>query len=225
MIRWENITKKYKNGTVALDSVNLTVEGSGFVFLVGPTGSGKTTLLRLVIRDILPSEGKLFIDDTEITKMKKGKIPQLRRKVGFIFQDLKLLSDRSVWENVILPLEILGKKKGEIEEKGNEVLKTVGIIKKINCYPVQLSGGELQRAAIARALISEPEIILADEPTADLDPKISLEIMEILEKINKNGTTIIMATHNEKIVEKMKKRVIRIEDGKIIKDQKEGKYD
>ncbi len=224
LISFEKVSKLYSNQTKALDTATFAVDGGEFVFLVGPSGAGKTTLLRLLIRDLIPSSGKILLDKEDILKLKKSQIPQLRRKIGMIFQDFKLLSDRTVHENVGIALEILGKNKKEIDKKVGEVLHLVGLTDKMYLFPAQLSAGELQRSAIARAIISGPKILLADEPTGNLDPTTAWEILKILKEINKFGTTVLMATHNADVVNSMKKRVISMDKGKIVKDQKEGKY-
>lgn len=224
LINFDHVSKLYGNGTHALEDVSFTVESGEFVFLVGPSGAGKTTILRLLIRNLFPSHGKILVDKLEITRMSKGKVPELRRKLGMIFQDFKILYDRTVFENVAIALEIAGKKKNEIEKKVKEVLHLVGLVEKMQYFPVQLSAGELQRTAIARAIVSGPKVLLADEPTGNLDPTTSWEILKILKEVNKLGTTILMATHNVDIVNSMRKRVIAMKKGKIIKDEKEGKY-
>lgn len=224
MILFDGVSKKYSKAIIALDNVNLKIEDGEYVFLVGPSGAGKTTLLKLLIGEILPSRGALFLDDLEINKLPQNKIPYLRRKIGFVFQDFKLLSDRTVGENIAVSLEILGKKRIEIDRRIDEVLSIVHLEEKINCFPGQLSYGEQQRVAIGRAIAGEARVVLADEPTGNLDPKTSWEILKILNNINKNGTTIMMATHNVDIVNNLKKRVIAIEMGKITRDEKKGRY-
>lgn len=220
MIKLDKVSKKFGTGTLGLSDVSLTVEKGEFVFIVGTTGSGKTTLLRLLIRDTLPTDGSIAIDEFDIVNLPKNKLTSLRKKIGMIFQDLKLLSDRTIFENVVLPLEVSGIKSQEAIIKVENVLRQVGLLEHRDKFPIQLSGGEVQRAAIARALILSPEIILADEPTGNLDAATSWEIIKILSDINKNGTTIIMATHNVDIVKSMNKRVIHIEKGKVIRDEK-----
>lgn len=223
MIKIDNVSKKYSTGTFGLSDLSLSVDKGEFVFLVGPTGSGKTTILRLLIRDVLPTEGTIFIDEWDIVKLPKDKIPDLRKKVGVVFQDLKLLVDRTIFENVILPLEVTGKQEEESHKVVNGILEQVGLLEHKEKYPIQLSGGELQRVAIARALILSPEIILADEPTGNLDAATSWEIVKILSDINKSGTTVIMATHNTDIIKSLGKRVIHLDKGKIVKDSKDQK--
>lgn len=224
MITFEKVTKKFKNGTLALSDINLEIADNEFIFLTGPSGAGKSTLIKLLLKDIAPTEGKISLDDWEITKLSPQKIPALRRKIGVVFQELKLLMDRTVYENVALVLEVLGKKEKEIKEEVIKVLDLVGISDLMDKFPLQLSGGELQRTAIARALVRKPKIFLADEPTADLDPATSWEILNILSEINKGGATVVMATHNMDIVNAMVKRVVSLNKGKIVNDQLKGKY-
>lgn len=224
LVSFSNVSKLYGAHGSGLDDVSFSVEGGEFVFLVGKSGAGKTTLLRLLIRDILPSKGEILLDGIDVTKIPKKKVPQLRQKIGVVFQDFKLLTERTIYENVAITLEIMGKSKDEIDKKVEEVLYLVGLSQKLHFFPSQLSAGELQRAAIARAIIAGPKLLLADEPTGNLDPITSWEILKILKEINKRGTTILMATHNADIVNSMKKRVIVLQKGKIIKDSKKGKY-
>lgn len=225
MIKFEKVTKKFGNGIVAVDEVDLEIPDKEFIFITGPSGAGKTTLLRLIIRDLLPSSGAIFFNEWNLARLPKKRIPHLRRRVGMVFQDYKLLLDRTIFENVALALEIAGKKPKEINPKVKETLALVGLEPQANLFPLQISGGELQRASIARALVCAPEVILADEPTGNLDPETSMEIMNLLEEINKMGTTIIMATHNMGIVDRMRKRVATLSKGKVVKDVKEGKYE
>jgi len=226
MIKFDSVTKKYPNGNTALEEINLEITDGEFLFIVGPSGAGKSTLLKLITREQSPSVGSIFFGEQDILKIPNNKLPQLRRKIGTVFQDFKLLLNRTVFENVAIPLEVLSESDSQIEKEVASVLEKVGLLEKAENFPAQLSGGEVQRTAIARAIISKPEILLADEPTGDLDPKTALGIVKILEEINKNDkTTLIMATHNESIVNHFKKRVITINKGKIIKDEKEGKYE
>lgn len=223
MIKFEEVTKSYPTGSIALDNVNIIIDKGEFVFLTGPSGSGKTTFLRLLIRDLVPTSGSIIISDTDITKLKSNKVPQLRKKIGIVFQDLKMLMDRTIMENILLPLEMAGLDDKKSKEKVEAILNQVGILEHKDKFPIQLSGGELQRAAIARALVFEPEIILADEPTGNLDQITSWEILKILQNINDSGTTIIMATHNTDIVNNLLKRVITLSQGKVAQDKKHHK--
>lgn len=224
MIKFENVTKKFGNGIVAVEDINLEIHDREFLFICGPSGAGKTTLLRLITRDLLPSAGSIFLNDWNLAKLPSRKIPHLRRKVGTVFQDFKLLMDRTVFENIAVALEILGEKDKIIKEKVNEVLKVLDLSSHANLFPTQLSGGELQRVVLARAVVGKPEVLLADEPTGNLDPAKSWEIIKILQEINEAGTTIIMATHNVDIVNSLGKRVVKIDRGRVKKDEKKGKY-
>lgn len=224
MIKLDKVTKTYATGTTSLHDISLAVEKGEFIFLVGPTGSGKTTLFRLLIRDMIPTSGSIVVGDWDIVKLPKKKIPHLRKKVSVIFQNLKLLPDRTIFENVVLPLEVVGMKSHDAKKKVEEALEQVDILLHKDKFPIQLSGGELQRAAIARSLVLEPDILLADEPTGNLDPKTSKEILDLLFAINEKGTTIVMATHNHDLVNVTKKRVIALEKGKLVRDEQKGKY-
>lgn len=224
MIKLDKVSKVFGLGSSGLSDISLNIEKGEFIFLVGPTGSGKTTLFKLLIRESLPSAGNIFVADFDVVKLPKKKLPYFRKKIGVIFQDLKLLMDRTIYENVSLPLEVLGVKPAEAKKRVEEMLSQVGIKDHALKFPVQLSGGELQRAAIARALILSPQILLADEPTGNLDPVTGKEIVDLLLEINKKGTTIIMATHNVTVVDSLTKRVIALEKGKITRDEKKGKY-
>lgn len=223
MIKFINISKKFPDGTLAVSGVSFDLSDGEFAFLVGPSGAGKTSLLRLILKDLTPSGGQITIDDHDLNKISGGKMTELRRKIGFVFQDLKLLPDRSIAENVALSLWVLGKNQREIKEEVVQKLSLVGLGGQENFFPSQLSGGELQRAAIARALAGDPKYLLADEPTGNVDEANAWKIMKILDKVNKSGTTVLMATHNTEIVDTMDKRVLRFEDGHLISDKK-GKY-
>ncbi|OIP58103.1 MAG: cell division ATP-binding protein FtsE [Candidatus Levybacteria bacterium CG_4_10_14_0_2_um_filter_36_16] len=218
MIIFKDVSKKYGADTV-LDKINFSIDKGSFVFLMGPTTSGKTTIFRLIIRDLIPNTGEISLGEMDLVKLPKNKIPTLRRKVGVVFQDLKLLMDRTVLENVMLPLELSGVKADDAKKKAEEILIEVGLNDKFNKFPLQVSGGEKQRVAIARALVFNPDVILADEPTGNLDSQTSFQIVDLLESINKKGATVFMATHNEKIIEKSNSRVIILEKGKIISDK------
>ena len=223
MLNFEKVSKKFGKH-LALDNITFKVNKGEFVFLVGASGAGKTTILRLIIKDINPTHGLIKLNDIDIVKLSSNKVPILRRKVGMIFQDFKILTDRTIFENIAITLEILGKKPQEIKAKVDEVLSMVGLSQRRNFFPIQLSAGEIQRASIARAIVGKPAMLLADEPTGNLDPKTGWEILRALNEINKNGTTVIMATHNVDIVNSMDKRVIKLAEGKIIKDESKGKY-
>lgn len=225
MIVLENVSKTFGSGSTALSDISLQIEKGEFVFLVGETGSGKTSLIRLLVRELLPTTGSISIDDFDIVTLPSGKIPALRKKIGVIFQDLKLLVDKTILENITLPMEVAGVSTQQSIQRAEELLEQVGIFEHKEKFPVQLSGGELQRAAIARALALSPDILLADEPTGNLDEKTAFSIVELLDAINQLGTTIIMATHNMDIVEKLKKRVVALEKGKIILDKGGSKKD
>lgn len=224
MIIFENVTKKF-GSSLALDDVSLEIKQGGFVFIVGPSGAGKSTLLRILTRELLPTSGKVYVNKMDLTKVPDKEIPNLRREIGVVFQDFKLLDERTVFENVALSLEVRGKSNEEIKKGVEHILKLVEIWDKRNLFPRQLSGGEAQRTAIARAVVGKPDIVLADEPTGDLDPKTAWGVIQLLNEINSWGTTIIMATHNQEIVNTLKRRVVILKSGKIIKDTKEGKYE
>ena len=219
MIILEKVSKKFGTGVFGLSDISISVAKGEFVFLVGPTGAGKTTIFRLLTREMLPSKGSIIVGDWDIVRLPRNKIPHLRKKVGVVFQDLKLLMDRTIFENIVLPLEVAGVKAKEAKKKADEFLEKVGIETHRDKFPIQLSGGELQRTAIARALVLTPEIILADEPTGNLDSKTAFEIVNLLQDINKKGTTIIMATHNTGIVKNLSKRVIGLDKGRLVKDE------
>lgn len=219
MISLQNVSKKFGTGVFGLTGVSFSVDKGEFVFLVGPTGSGKTTVFRLLIREMLPTDGNITVDTWDVVNLPEKNLPALRKKIGVVFQDLKLFADRTVLENASLPLELAGIKVKEAKEKAEEILETLGISKHSDKFPIQLSGGELQRLAIARALIQKPDILLADEPTGNLDEDTSWEIVKLLSDINQKGTTIIMATHNKDIIRKLNKRVIELESGNLVEDK------
>lgn len=224
MIKLDKVTKIFGTGASGLEDITFEVEKGEFVSLVGQTGAGKSTLFRLLIRETLPTSGSIVVGDLDIVKLPGHKIPHLRKKIGIVFQDLKLLADRTIFENISLPMQVAGINAQDTRKKVESLMEQVGIGVHRDKFPIQLSGGELQRAAIARALVLSPDILLADEPTGNLDPKTSKEIIAILSEINKNGTTVVMATHNAEIVDELNKRVIALEKGKIIRDVKKGKY-
>ncbi len=225
MIEFRNVTKQFEDaGNIALSNASFTIENGEFVFLVGSSGAGKTTITKLLMRESNVSEGEIFLDGIDITKLPEKEIPFLRRKMGVVFQDFRLLEDRTVYENVEFAMRVVGASSREIRKRVPEVLNEVGLNYKAKMYPRQLSGGEQQRVALARALANHPLILLADEPTGNLNPKTAMEIMDILDEINRMGTTIIMATHAKDIVDVMKKRVIEVQDGNIIRDEVGGEY-
>lgn len=219
MINFRDVTKKYGTGDAVLEGINFLVDKGSFAYLVGPTGSGKTTIFRLIIRDLLPTEGAIMIGEWDLSSLPHSKIPRLRRHVGVVFQDLKLLLDRTVVENVMLPLEFAGVGEVEAKRRAEEILIEVGLQDKKDKFPAQLSGGESQRVAIARALVFDPQVILADEPTGNLDTKTSFQILDLLKNINRRGTTIFMATHDDKLIG-AQDRVIILDKGKIVEDKK-----
>ena len=224
MILLKNVTKVYPNGATALNDISFFIERGEFVFIVGPSGSGKSTLIKLLMHEETATEGDVIINNDDVGNLKRREIPYLRRSMGVVFQDFRLLSQKTVYENVAFAMEIIGAGRKEIRKQVPNVLGLVGLAHKAKAYPDELSGGEQQRVALARALVNNPAFLIADEPTGNLNPKAALEIMELLEDINKRGTTVIMATHAKEIVDKMKKRVIAIEDGKIVRDETRGAY-
>lgn len=224
MIKFDNVSKRFALGNVALDNVSFEIEDQEFVFLVGPSGAGKTTILKLLTKEYLPTSGTIVVDDTEITSKKFRRIEALRRKIGIVFQDFKVLPDKNIFENIAISLKITQLPFKEIKEKVEEVLELVNLPGKLYVFPSQLSAGELQRVAIARAIVGERKIIIADEPTGNLDPKTSWDIMKIFRKLEHNKT-IIIATHNMDIVNSMQRRVLIMRDGKLTKDVRKGGYE
>jgi len=224
LIRLRRVTKVYQGNIYALDDVTVDVEKKEFVFIVGPSGSGKSTFIKLLLKEEEPTSGDVYIADTNVSDIKKWKIPYLRRKVGCVFQDFKLLPQKTIYENVAYALEVTGRPHKVIETYVPEVLRLVGLSHKLDAYPDELSGGEQQRVSIARAFVNRPPILLADEPTGNLDPSMSEGIVKLLEGINNTGTTVIMATHDQNIVNAFKKRVVELRDGKVIRDQARGVY-
>ncbi len=225
MILLEDVTKVYEGGIVALRDVSLEVPKGEFVFLVGPSGSGKSTLIRLMLREEHTTRGNIWVAGKDITKMPSWKVPNLRRSIGTVFQDFKLLPNRTVTENVAFALEVLGRPKTVINRQVAQVLELVGLATKGDRYPLQLSGGEQQRVSVARAFVNRPPILLADEPTGNLDPATSVGIMRILDRINRTGTTVLMATHDHAIVDAMRRRVVQLERGRVVRDQSRGRYE
>lgn len=224
LIRLRNINKTYKNGVTAIYDMDLTIKKGEFVFLIGETGCGKSTLIKMLYREEKPTKGKIIVGGINVAKLRNSKVYKLRRKIGVVFQDFQLLPKLTAYENVAFALEVLGLPKDEIHKKVVKVLDLVGLKNKAKHYPNQLSGGEQQRVAIARAIVNGPKLLICDEPTGNLDPKKSMEIMEVLEAINKLGTTVVMVTHDIEIVRKMNKRVVLLNSGRIVKDYEEGTY-
>ena len=224
MLVMENISKVYPGGSVALQDVNVHIEPGEFVFLVGPSGAGKSTFIKLLFREVLPTEGNIYVDGIDLLNLKHDEIPYMRRKLGIIFQDYRLLPDRTVYENVAFAMEVIETPRRKIKRTVLNVLELVGLRSRANAYPNELSGGEQQRIAIARAIVNNPRLVIADEPTGNLDPETSWEIMQIFKEINETGTTIVMATHDKDIVDAMGKRVIAIEHGNIVRDEVNGVY-
>lgn len=224
MLVMENISKVYPGGSVALQDVNVHIEPGEFVFLVGPSGAGKSTFIKLLFREVLPTDGSIYVDGIDLLNLQHDEIPYMRRKLGIIFQDYRLLPDRTVYENVAFAMEVIETPRRKIKRTVLNVLDLVGLRSRANSYPNELSGGEQQRIAIARAIVNNPRLVIADEPTGNLDPETSWEIMQIFKEINETGTTIIMATHDKDIVDAMGKRVIAIEHGNIVRDEANGVY-
>ena len=224
MIELRKVTKVYPSGVEALADINIHIGKDEFVFFVGPSGSGKTTLLKLLYREELPTYGEVIVDKINVAELCRRDIPYLRRNIGVIFQDYKLLPKRTVQENVAFALWVTGTSRAEIRRKTALVLELVGLVKKANAFPAELSGGEQQRVCIARAIVNNPLLLLADEPTGNLDPATSWEIMELLDKINRRGTTVVVATHEKTNVDRMKKRVVAMEMGRIVRDEQLGSY-
>lgn len=225
LIRINGVTKQYKNGVTAIYDLNLKVKKGDFVFIIGGTGCGKSTLIKMLYREERPTVGEIIVGGLNVAKLRNSKVYKLRRKLGIVFQDYRLLPKSTVYENVAFALEVIGAKDDEINAKVLKALELVGLKGKIRNYPDQLSGGEQQRVAIARAIVNEPKLLLCDEPTGNLDPEMSMEIMKVLENINETlGTTIMMATHDKDIVNKLKKRVITLKDGRLVSDCEKGKY-
>ena len=225
VIRLQNVSKTYsKNDVKALRDVSLEIVKGEFVFLVGASGSGKSTFIRLLIKDEEPDTGEIIVAGKRLDQLRSWRIPQLRREVGCVFQDFKLLENKTVSENVAFALEVIGKPRSVVRRTVPEVLNLVGLAAKHDSYPHELSGGEQQRVAIARAFVNRPRILLCDEPTGNLDPTTSLGIMKLLDRINKTGTTVVMATHDQQIVDSMRRRVVELADGEVIRDQSRGVY-
>lgn len=224
LIYFQKVSKIYPPKCVALEDVDLKVEPQEFVSIVGRSGSGKTTLLRLLIAEEKPTRGRVFFDKQDVHRLKDGYVPRLRRRIGMVFQDFKLLPQKTAYENVAFAMEAMGSPESEIKETVPQILDLVGLIEKTNNFPHELSGGEKQRVAIARALVHQPDVILADEPTGNLDPIHGWEIVRLLLKINELGRTVILATHNKEVVNTLGKRVVSLDSGKIVRDEENGKY-
>lgn len=224
MITLENVVKSYSTGAPALNDISLHIDAGEFVFIVGDSGSGKSTLIKLLLRELIPTSGRITVDGMDVATLKHREIPKYRRSLGVVFQDFRLLKDRNVYENVAFAQRVVQTPSKEIKKNVPTILSTVGLAGKYKARPKQLSGGEQQRVALARALVNNPPILLADEPTGNLDPKNSWEIMRLLEEINARGTTVLVVTHNREIVNTMKKRVITMNKGVIVNDEKEGTY-
>ncbi|NLG67222.1 MAG: cell division ATP-binding protein FtsE [Actinobacteria bacterium] len=224
MIRLEDVTKIYPPDTIGFESVSLHIEKGEFVFLVGPSGSGKSTFIRLIIKELEPDRGRIFVGGRELGTLRRWKVPYLRRNIGCVFQDFKLLPNKTVTENVMYALLVTGNNSSSAKRKVGEILSLVGLGHKANNYPNELSGGEQQRVSLARAFVNHPPLLIADEPTGNLDPETSAGIMQLLYRINQTGTTVLMATHDREMVDKMRRRVIALEDGQVVRDQLRGGY-
>ena len=224
MILFEDVTKSYKGEVVALRNVSLEIAKGEFVFLVGPSGSGKSTFLKLLLRDEVATSGRVLVAGRDIGRLGSWKIPQLRRNIGCVFQDFKLLPNKTIYENVAFALEVIGRPKHIIRTQVPQILDLVGLTKKADNFPTELSGGEQQRVSIARAFVNRPLILLADEPTGNLDPATTVGIMRLLDRINRTGTTVVMATHDQRIVDAMRRRVLELDHGTLVRDQARGVY-
>ncbi|MDO5596886.1 MULTISPECIES: cell division ATP-binding protein FtsE [Acidaminococcus] len=224
MLEMRHAGKIYPGGSVALEDINVEIKAGEFVFLVGPSGAGKSTFIRLISREIEPTSGQIFVDGVDVMKLKRRDIPYLRRQLGIVFQDFRLLNNRTAYENVAFAMQVIEAPSHKIRRRVEEVLELVGLKDRGDAYPGEMSGGEQQRIAIARAIVNDPLLVIADEPTGNLDPETSMEIMNIFSQINANGTTIIMATHDKTMVDYMQKRVIALENGRIVRDDRKGVY-
>jgi cell division transport system ATP-binding protein len=224
MIVFERVTKVYDPNIVALRDVSLTIDKGEFLFLVGPSGSGKSTMIRLLLKELDPTDGRIIVGGRELARLKRSKVPMLRRNIGCVFQDFKLLSNRTAFENVAYALKVQGAPRKAIRTQVPEVLSLVGLGGKMGQYPDELSGGEQQRVSIARAFVNHPPLLICDEPTGNLDPDTSVGIMQLLYRINRTGTTVVMATHDREMVDKMRRRVIALDDGVVVRDERRGGY-
>lgn len=225
MIQMKNVMMKYDNGVVAMKDLNLTVDPGEFVYVIGPSGAGKSTFIKMLYHELTPSEGDIVINNYDFKTMKPSEVPYMRRLIGIVFQDFKLLPRLTVYENVAYAMQVIETPDKDIRPRVLEVLKLVGLEQKLRRFPSELSGGEQQRVSIARAIVNKPKVVIADEPTGNLDPETAEGIMEILEKVHANGTTVIMATHNQQMVDEHKHRVLEIAGGRLVRDEKEGSYD
>lgn len=224
MITFSNVTKKYDNGTVALENVSFYVERGEFAFIIGKSGAGKSTLTKLITCEERPTSGTITVNRLNVDKLPKSKVPYLRRTIGMVFQDFRLLPNKTVRENVAFAMEIIGASQRDIRRTVPTLLAMVGLGQKVNSYPNELSGGEQQRVALARALVNNPPVLIADEPTGNLDPQNSVEIMQLLEEINRHGTTVLVVTHDREMVNAFKKRVITLDNGNLLNDEEKGEY-
>ena len=224
VIELRDVTKVYEGGSIALDRVSLQIGRGEFVFLVGPTGCGKSTLVRTLMKELEPSRGEILVAGRKLGDIPRKKVPQLRRNIGVIFQDFKLLPNRTVYQNVAYSLQVIGEGRQAIRKKVPEILRLVGLSTKLHSFPDQLSGGEQQRVSIARAFVNHPPLLLADEPTGNLDPETSIGIMQLIYRINRTGTTVVVATHDREMVDKMRRRVIELSEGRVIRDDESGLY-
>ncbi|MHB8263352.1 MAG: cell division ATP-binding protein FtsE [Acidimicrobiales bacterium] len=225
MITLENVTKVYKTGTIAVKDLTFEITKGEFVFIVGASGAGKSTLVSLILREELPDEGRIWVAGRDLARLPQWRVPYLRRNIGCVFQDFRLLSNKTVFENVAFALQVIGRPRHQIERQVPQVLELVGLGKKVRDFPEELSGGEQQRVAIARAFVNRPLILVADEPTGNLDPTTSKDIVRLLDRVNKTGTTVVVATHDASIVNTMRKRVLEIDGGELVRDQSRGVYD
>lgn len=225
MIEFKNVSKVYDNNVKALSNVNIKIDAGDFVFLVGPSGAGKSTFVKMLLKEIEPSEGQIIVDGIELSKIKRKKVPFHRRKIGMVFQDFRLIPSLNVYENVAFAMRVLEASPSEIKKQVPIALSLVGLSNKQKMFPNQLSGGEQQRVSIARAIVNKPLVLIADEPTGNLDPETAKGIMALIEDINRSGTTVVMATHAKEIVDDMQKRVIAIEKGQVVRDEEKGGYE
>ncbi len=224
MIRLDHVTKRYKKSTVALNDLSLEIGKGEFVFLVGSSGSGKSTFIKLLLKDEDPDSGEIFVAGKQLNRLKSWRVPAMRRELGCVFQDFKLLDGKTAFDNVAFALEVIGKPRQVIDRTVPEVLELVGLGHKLDAYPHEMSGGEQQRVSIARAFVNRPRILLCDEPTGNLDPTTSVGIMKLLDRINRTGTTVVMATHDQHIVDSMRRRVVELQGGRLVRDQSRGVY-